>query len=259
MLKSRNRHALRRIKRLSGVDTILDVGCGSGDLVDLLNRRGYEADGIDTSKEVVDYAKNTRKGDFYHGDAENIKRALSNRKYDLVVACQLIEHLNDPLHFLLGVHEIMTNRGYLYLETPNLKAWRPRSVWRSRIGGMYGEDHRFAFTTEALLNLLGLAGYDIKLMETRTYPPTIMKELICQVINKSQKQGKTSSNQRLSIMEEENIIGKVAKRQIKNILKKLYEHILESGLTSVILYIPNKLSERRGRGNHIIVIARKRI
>ena len=55
----------KMVSKISGIKKILDIGCGSGILVDLLNRNGYTADGIDTSSNAIEFAKCNRKGNFY--------------------------------------------------------------------------------------------------------------------------------------------------------------------------------------------------
>ena len=49
---------------------VLDIGSGCGHHVDLLNKNGYTAEGVDKSKAMVKYAKKKyTKYNFRHGDA----------------------------------------------------------------------------------------------------------------------------------------------------------------------------------------------
>ena len=169
-------YALKQIKNLQGIRTVLDVGCGTGILVDTLNRSGYIADGIDSSVEAIKFAKSNKKGNFY---LSSLERFNGKHKYDLITATQLIEHLRRPENFLTTIKKVLKAGGYLYIETPNLYSWSKKSIWRRRIGGMfYGTDHRICYTAKSLTRLLQDNNFDVYKIFTKTYSPTIFTEII---------------------------------------------------------------------------------
>jgi 2-polyprenyl-3-methyl-5-hydroxy-6-metoxy-1,4-benzoquinol methylase len=151
---ARVKFTVSQVKKLSGVECVLDVGCGSGMLVDRLNRIGYLADGVDSSELAIQYARCTKKGRFFLGCAEKLTSIPFDGKYDLIVANHLIEHLRNPEKFLEQARRMLKDKGYLYIETPNLKSYNPRSVWRHNLGGMYGLDHRICYSFKSLSRLL---------------------------------------------------------------------------------------------------------
>lgn len=45
-----------------------------------------------------------------------------NDKYDLITACEIIEHLENPYHFLREISKILAPKGVLILSTPNIES-----------------------------------------------------------------------------------------------------------------------------------------
>jgi 2-polyprenyl-6-hydroxyphenyl methylase/3-demethylubiquinone-9 3-methyltransferase len=97
---------------------ILDVGCGSGLLVTLpLGSLGYEILGIDFDENSIKFAntqnifKNTR---FEKNTVENIDGV-----YDIVLACEILEHVEKPIEFLNTVKSKLKPGGMIILTTPN--------------------------------------------------------------------------------------------------------------------------------------------
>ena len=167
----KSRYLATKIKELRGVRCILDIGCGTGILVDILSQGGYITTGIDSSSNAIEVAKSHRQGNFVLASVECFQ---SERKYDLIVAAQLIEHLREPRDFLAKVRTLLKPEGY-----PNLKSWSKRSLWRRRIGGMfYGTDHRICYTPRSLTRLLCDHGFNIYKVITKRYSPTVFVELM---------------------------------------------------------------------------------
>jgi 2-polyprenyl-3-methyl-5-hydroxy-6-metoxy-1,4-benzoquinol methylase len=245
----RSYYLLAKIKELNGVRRILDIGCGTGILVDLLSRSGYTAVGIDSSPEAIEFAKRNKHGDY---ELASIESFQSQEIYDLIVAAQLIEHLRCPEIFLAKVKDLLKPRGYLLLETPNLNSWNKKSIWRRRIGGMfYGIDHRICYTPKSLTRLLCNNGFDVYKVITRTYSPTILTELI------------TTLRLLLRNMHSESYYDKLAcdgvsrNHAVKNACKNLIDKVIPSFIVDALLFVPERISEINNRGNQLIVIARK--
>jgi 2-polyprenyl-3-methyl-5-hydroxy-6-metoxy-1,4-benzoquinol methylase len=74
---------------------VVDIGCGSGQLVRCLAEDGYAAAGIDVSPEQVALARTAGLGTVRHGDYREL---LSERQGELaaVTATDLLEHLTKP-------------------------------------------------------------------------------------------------------------------------------------------------------------------
>ncbi|MBW4569108.1 MAG: class I SAM-dependent methyltransferase [Tolypothrix carrinoi HA7290-LM1] len=76
---------------------ILDLGCGSAQFVQQLHIRGYQATGLDASKELLEYArKNAPESEFILGDVREFKLPPS---FDGVFS-------KDVLLFILNIEEL---------------------------------------------------------------------------------------------------------------------------------------------------------
>jgi ubiquinone/menaquinone biosynthesis C-methylase UbiE len=88
------------------IDTILDMGCGTGDITFRVGRAFPDSviDAIDGSAAMLDYAKEGLKKSpelegrvhFIHG---MIQEFAPGKSYDLIVSNSLLHHLSDPAHF----------------------------------------------------------------------------------------------------------------------------------------------------------------
>lgn len=255
----------RLIKKLKGIKTILDIGCGTGILVDMLNKKGFHADGIDSSEDAIRFAQSNKKGNFIFSDVNSFN---SSKKYDLIVSTQLIEHLRDPRIFLQCVKKVLKKGGLLLIETPNLNSWRRKSLWRRRIGGMYNcPDHRFSYSHKSLIHLLEENGFSIYRISTHTYSPTIYENLLTTLIyalypQKEQKilKYKNADINDLSIKyrnsERKSSLSSILFKSLKKIYRFFYVKSKNSFLINIIFYFPNKISQIKMRGNQVVVIAR---
>jgi len=99
---------------------VVDLGCGRGELLDVLGAAGVEAYGVDVSAEHVDLCRE-RGLDARHEDARAHLAGVDARSLGAVVAIQLVEHL--AIDELVEIIELAARAvrpgGLVVLETPN--------------------------------------------------------------------------------------------------------------------------------------------
>jgi 2-polyprenyl-3-methyl-5-hydroxy-6-metoxy-1,4-benzoquinol methylase len=100
--------------------SVLDVGCVSGHwrndwLHGLISSVSREVVGVDLDREAIDKL-NARGFSFVHGNAESLNLG---RKFDVVFAGEIIEHLTCFRGFFESMREHLTADGRLVLTTPN--------------------------------------------------------------------------------------------------------------------------------------------
>jgi len=97
---------------------ILDVGCGRGWLAKFASVYGV-CHGIDPVHRSIESAKtNFPELDFYACDLSDFLRDHHFKPYDIVIASEVIEHVEDKNRFVQDLTKCLTSQGYLIITTP---------------------------------------------------------------------------------------------------------------------------------------------
>lgn len=96
----------------------LDFGCGSGFFLDLLQRSKVsgEFNGYEINPGVADLAR-SKGHTIFSGKFPDVFSDV--KPFDVVCAFQVLEHLDEPVKFLLDVKGIMVTGGLLIIGVPN--------------------------------------------------------------------------------------------------------------------------------------------
>lgn len=112
------------------VASILEVGCGEGEVTRKLADwfPGAQVMGTDVSPDIVAEAR-ARHPDL-HFEACSVYELDAARKFDLVVASEVFEHLGDPARALRNVASVA--RSYVFVSVPREPLWRIANCARGR-------------------------------------------------------------------------------------------------------------------------------
>ena len=109
--------------------TILDIGCGSGTLGNLLKSdTEISVFGVDISSRAVEAAQSVLDGAWVV-DIESPgpwPREMGDQRYDLVLISEVLEHLFSPEHLLRTVRGFLKDEGTIIITVPNILFWRNR-------------------------------------------------------------------------------------------------------------------------------------
>jgi len=98
--------------RLAGGGELLDVGFAQ---LPNPHLRGSRVLGLDLSPP----AATPPYDEVIAGDARDLAEVVGDRRFDAVLAGEVIEHLEDPYRFLRSCREVLRPGGRLILSTPN--------------------------------------------------------------------------------------------------------------------------------------------
>lgn len=153
------RAALARYRRLEAALPLaarghaLEVGCGSGSFLWLLQGRGWDVEGVEpdpgyAASGTQRYGVPIRAG--FYEDAP-----LEEAGFDLVASFHVIEHVEDPRSFLRKTHRELAPDGLLYLETPTID--HPRA---GDLDAFFWSAHLYTFSRATLRALLTEVGFE---------------------------------------------------------------------------------------------------
>jgi SAM-dependent methyltransferase len=96
---------------------ILDVGTGTGSNLQMLRDLGFaRITGVDQSPEAIRFCAEKGLGAVNLGDIRDLQ--LPDRRFDLVLATDIIEHVDDDLGALRELGRVLRPGGYLLLTVP---------------------------------------------------------------------------------------------------------------------------------------------
>jgi len=146
------------LKRLGARGRILDVGCACGFFIEAALKHGFDAYGIEFSKEAVAIAREEIRSRITVGDV-NLLREREEDRFDAVVAFDIIEHTQNPIKFLEEIRQILRPGGWLMLATPDTGHFL-RYLMGSRWPMLQPMQHTYLFSRTAVRFVLAKAGYE---------------------------------------------------------------------------------------------------
>lgn len=157
--------------KLDKSKSILDIGCGPGTFLSMMDGKYKLAYGIDIAKKQVGFAKKNFRGKNLFWKAAELKdMGFKKRTFDYVFMIELIEHLeHDEMKKLIKrIKPLLKKSGYLIITTPNyVSPWPIIEMVLNRVSKVsYEEQHITKFTKKRLKNLLNDSGFNIKSVET---------------------------------------------------------------------------------------------
>jgi len=105
----------------------LDIGCGGGLLSERIARLGASVTGIDITKNSIEIAKihafnSGLNINYINTDVTSFIKNNFSKKFDLIIASEVIEHLDNRNLFFKEVSKLLKNKGILILTTINKTA-----------------------------------------------------------------------------------------------------------------------------------------
>jgi 2-polyprenyl-3-methyl-5-hydroxy-6-metoxy-1,4-benzoquinol methylase len=136
-------------------DRLLDVGCGRGDFLDRMRRRGWAVEGLDVDSSALEQARAKHGLKVHMGPIEDLR--FPGESFDAITMNHVIEHVHDPVSLLRECLRVLKPGGRLAAVTPNLAGLGHRRFgrnWR----GLEPPRHLHLFTRKTLGECAARAG-----------------------------------------------------------------------------------------------------
>ena len=148
---------------------ILEIGCNVGNFRQYVNK-SCEYWGVEPFDKAVEIAK-TRLDKVLVGFYNEVEYQIPDNYFDLIIANDVIEHIEQPWDFLQSLKKKMTKNASLVLSIPNvryygnLKELLHEKDWRYKEEGILDITHLRFFTEKSIIRLLNENGFDIEKMQ----------------------------------------------------------------------------------------------
>jgi SAM-dependent methyltransferase len=123
---------------------VLDFGCGSGEMLDILQDAGWATWGIEPAE---------KRAFVRHRELAGVP---DEPMFDLAIAHHVLEHVPNPLEVLRGLHRALKPDGLVLVSVPRLDTLPEHREFKYCING---RAHILAYTRDAMATLLALAGF----------------------------------------------------------------------------------------------------
>lgn len=120
---------------LENINSIIDIGCGEGFIANCLSRP--DITGVDISEKALKIARRKNPGcNFCAGSIYDL--SFKKNSFDLVIATEVLEHLENPDRALQEIKRI--SKDYCILSVPNEPYFRTMNFLRGKNLTRFGND-----------------------------------------------------------------------------------------------------------------------
>jgi 2-polyprenyl-3-methyl-5-hydroxy-6-metoxy-1,4-benzoquinol methylase len=148
---------------------VLEIGCNVGNFRQFLNKH-CEYWGVEPFKEAADIAK-TKMNKVLVGFYDKVVNEIPDNYFDLIIANDVIEHMEQPWNFLQSIKKKMAANASIVLSIPNVRYfWNLKELlykrdWEYKDCGILDITHLRFFTKKSIIRLLNDNGFEIEKME----------------------------------------------------------------------------------------------
>jgi 2-polyprenyl-3-methyl-5-hydroxy-6-metoxy-1,4-benzoquinol methylase len=148
---------------------VLEIGCNVGNFRQYADK-SCEYWGIEPFEQVAEIAKN-KMDRVLVGFYDRVANNIPDNYFDLIIANDVIEHMEQPWNFLKSIKEKMTENASLVLSIPNARHYENLKEllfdkdWKYKDAGILDVTHLRFFTEKSIIRLLNENGFEIKKMK----------------------------------------------------------------------------------------------
>jgi SAM-dependent methyltransferase len=160
-------------KKLGHRGSLLDLGCGRGELMWAAREAGWKAEGVDPSPAHLEWARINLGIEGLLGTIEEAK--FPSAHFDAITMGGVIEHLYDPYGTLREVWRVLKPGGVFYFDAPNEDGLYTRigniyqraqgRDWVVNLAPTFAPYHVQGFNRQSIQRLLQRVGFEVESMK----------------------------------------------------------------------------------------------
>lgn len=181
-------HVIAAVAAIQGVSRVCDLGCGNGHLAACLANRGYSVFAVDASERLLSLARQHHASDrieYCHAliGPALVDRAAEQRRFDLVVSVEVVEHLYRPMTLIETADALLRPGGHLVVSTPYHGYLKNLAIallgrWDAHHGVHWDGGHIKFFSVPTLRTLVS-SRFDVQRFEYFGRVRGLWKNMIC--------------------------------------------------------------------------------
>lgn len=154
--EAKARYAVIRQVLTGDTLSVLDFGCGSGELVHECATHGHDAHGFEPGATYASFAQQAShlKIDIRGTDYQSADYAAQS--FDAITMLHVLEHIPNPIAALKKAHEWLKDDGILYIEVPNMQGYELKGFEHFHFA------HVLGFSRDNLIEALRRAGFRVR-------------------------------------------------------------------------------------------------
>lgn len=169
--------AARVLRRIPAQGSVLELGPGPGAMTRVLRARGYPVTVVENDPEALGILQalgvDCIAADL---DAPDWSAALAGQRFDVILACDVLEHLRKPEEVLRALEKLLAPMGSLIISVPNIAyagvvAGLRQGVFDYVDKGQLDRTHVHFFTRRSLETALLECGWVPRGWEANRVPP----------------------------------------------------------------------------------------
>lgn len=148
-------HNKNLIKEVVKLGTFLDVGCGIGNMLRTMHDDGFEVFGFD----VINVLKPEVTKEISLKIGKNLFDWKTTKCFDVIQMREVIEHLINPVKYLVWCHNHLRRGGWLFIQTPtadnddHVGRYAPGHLWLASQQGLKTKLEELGFRKVSLVCL----------------------------------------------------------------------------------------------------------
>lgn len=143
---------LKKITGYLSSGTLLDIGCATGELLQVAQGMGFDVYGVEISPDGIRRCREKFGENRIIG--AHIKAGdFPCEFFDIIALSDVIEHVREPTIFLNTLYNLLKPGGLLMIVTPDTSSWTRKIMKRHWLH--YKEEHLYYYNRRNIVKLLG--------------------------------------------------------------------------------------------------------
>ncbi|MBU1299988.1 MAG: class I SAM-dependent methyltransferase [Bacteroidetes bacterium] len=168
---------------------ILDIGCATGNFLEIAKYKGWDVTGI----EISEWSSNIGKSKGLNIYPKLLHECnFESNYFDVITMFDVIEHFQNPVKEIIEIHRILKPNGILIIETPNIESFTTKFIYGKGSDLVKPNAHLVLLSSKTIKLLLVKHGFKIinikKIPLTRkyrhflnNYMRRLLKKILCKI------------------------------------------------------------------------------